>query len=59
MAGFRISHEATLVTAREALAASKAMGDSAATEADLWRRIGSLEYTAEALLRVICELTEQ
>ncbi|MFK0217740.1 hypothetical protein ACIQWN_06035 [Streptomyces vinaceus] len=58
MAGSRISREATTKTAREALAASKAM-TGAASDAEVWRTLGALEYTVEALLRVIDELTEQ
>ncbi|WP_329313338.1 hypothetical protein OG723_12255 [Streptomyces sp. NBC_01278] len=41
--------------AREVLAASKAMPLGAASDSDLCRTIGSLEYTVEALLRVIDE----
>jgi hypothetical protein len=59
MAGCRISRGATVETAREALAASKAMNIVLASDVDLCRTIGALEYTVEALLRVIDELTEQ
>nr|WSX52221.1 hypothetical protein OG409_26795 [Streptomyces sp. NBC_00974] len=58
MAALGISDRATVKTAREALAASQAM-TGAATEADLWRMLGGLEYIVEALLRVIDEPTEQ
>lgn len=52
----RISHEATTNTARETLAASKAM-TGAASDSEIWRTLGTLEYTVEALLQVIDELT--
>lgn len=57
MADFKISHEATTKTAREALAASRAM-TGAASDSEMWRMLGALEYTVEALLRVIDDLTE-
>ncbi|MFJ7590095.1 hypothetical protein ACIQZO_22460 [Streptomyces sp. NPDC097617] len=59
MAEDRISRDFDIAMAREALAASKAMSIGAATDVDLCRTIGALEYTVEALLRVIDELTEQ
>ncbi|MCY0931186.1 hypothetical protein OTB20_34395 [Streptomyces sp. H27-H1] len=59
MAELRISRDATIATAREALAASKAMNVVTASDSDLCRSVGSLEYTVEALLRVIDELAEQ
>lgn len=56
MAELRIGHEVIANTAREALAASKAM-TGAASDSEIWRTLGTLEYTVEALLRVIDELT--
>ncbi|MCX4778144.1 hypothetical protein [Streptomyces sp. NBC_01264] len=52
----RINREATTKTAREALEASRAM-TGAASDSEIWRTLGALECTVEALLRVIDELT--
>lgn len=52
----RIGHEVTTNTARETLAASKAM-TGAASDSEIWRTLGTLEYTVGALLRVVDELT--
>ncbi|MCY0928336.1 hypothetical protein OTB20_19465 [Streptomyces sp. H27-H1] len=55
MAALSLSSGATVKTARETLATSKAM-TGAASDSEIWRTLGALEYTVEALLRVIDEL---